>query len=283
MLPPLHLLPVDDARERPRRVLAPLNSLRQPPVGPRGERAGAARQGRQGRLRPFYDAQAQPTATQAEFEWLQHWVRLRRELLLTINNGKEADATVRLLSQILHHELLGPLAEQNDRSDAWVREALAVAAVRGTPDHVRAMLQYQGRVRPFFVREALLRAVEAGRADNVGVFFEDFAATSGAFADAGSDVPWRVNASTFALPVAAESGQPEALRVLLQKGADVHDGNERAMRAAVVNGHAKVVALLLEYGANRHGGPSVQDADPQRERSRAQIRAGEWGQESAWA
>ena len=47
----------------------------------------------------------------------------------------------------------------------------------------------------------------------------------------------------------AELGQLESVRLLLDRGADVHARNEAALRAARHEGHAAVVALLLERGA----------------------------------
>ena len=52
-----------------------------------------------------------------------------------------------------------------------------------------------------------------------------------------------------ALRLAALTGQLEMVKLLLDRGANIHAVNERALWNARRNGHAAVVALLLERGA----------------------------------
>jgi ankyrin repeat protein len=50
-----------------------------------------------------------------------------------------------------------------------------------------------------------------------------------------------------ALVVAAEDGQTDTVRALLDAGANVHVVDDLAMRWAVKNGHAETVAVLREW------------------------------------
>ena len=55
-----------------------------------------------------------------------------------------------------------------------------------------------------------------------------------------------------ALRSAAENGQLESVRLLLDRGADIHVQNDTALRWAAEHGHSKIVALLLDRGADIH-------------------------------
>jgi len=48
---------------------------------------------------------------------------------------------------------------------------------------------------------------------------------------------------------ASGQGHADLVALLLEHGADVHADNEYALRVASDNAHADVVALLLEHGA----------------------------------
>ena len=51
---------------------------------------------------------------------------------------------------------------------------------------------------------------------------------------------------------AAERGHADVVALLLDAGADVHADDDDALRWAASNGHAGVVALLLDAGADVH-------------------------------
>lgn len=53
-----------------------------------------------------------------------------------------------------------------------------------------------------------------------------------------------------ALRYSAEYGRLEMVRLLLEKGADIHARDDEALRYSAMNGHLEVVRLLLEKGAN---------------------------------
>ena len=54
------------------------------------------------------------------------------------------------------------------------------------------------------------------------------------------------------LSTASEKGNCEYVKLLLNDGADVHAGNDYAIRLSAKNGYYQVVKLLLENGANVH-------------------------------
>ena len=56
----------------------------------------------------------------------------------------------------------------------------------------------------------------------------------------------------YALRWASERGHTNVVKLLLEHGADVHADNNGALRCASAMGHIDVVRLLLEYGANVH-------------------------------
>jgi ankyrin repeat protein len=51
---------------------------------------------------------------------------------------------------------------------------------------------------------------------------------------------------------AAEKGHTETVALLLDRGANIHARNSKALQWAAVNGHTETVALLLERGADIH-------------------------------
>ena len=53
-----------------------------------------------------------------------------------------------------------------------------------------------------------------------------------------------------ALLHAARRAQFEAAQVLLNRGADVHVGDDGALTEAAIRGHAEVVRMLLDHGAH---------------------------------
>ena len=67
---------------------------------------------------------------------------------------------------------------------------------------------------------------------------------------------WRVASWTYvmdktiALRHAARRGASNAVRVLLEAGADVHGEQDAAVRKASANGHTDTVRVLLEAGAH---------------------------------
>jgi ankyrin repeat protein len=69
---------------------------------------------------------------------------------------------------------------------------------------------------------------------------------------------WRVASWTYvmdkniALRHAARRGASNAVRVLLEAGADVHGAEDAALQKASANGHADTVKVLLAAGANVH-------------------------------
>ncbi len=56
----------------------------------------------------------------------------------------------------------------------------------------------------------------------------------------------------YAVRLASEDGRVEVVRLLIAAGADVHRYGDYALRAASLNGHAEVVQMLLYAGANVH-------------------------------
>jgi len=67
--------------------------------------------------------------------------------------------------------------------------------------------------------------------------------------DKGADIHTDDN---YALRLAAERGYLEVVKLLLRSGADVHANNDYALRYAAYNGHLDVVKLLLRNGADVH-------------------------------
>ena len=55
------------------------------------------------------------------------------------------------------------------------------------------------------------------------------------------------------LVVAALKGNIEEVKRLVEEGADVHAGQEAALRYAAENGHLETVKWLVEAGADIHG------------------------------
>ena len=55
------------------------------------------------------------------------------------------------------------------------------------------------------------------------------------------------------LRIASEHGNTDTVRLLLEKGANIHADNDIALRYASMNGHTDTVILLLQKGANVHG------------------------------
>ena len=56
----------------------------------------------------------------------------------------------------------------------------------------------------------------------------------------------------YALKLAAINGYLELVKYLLEQGANLHAENDDALRSAAVSGHLEVVKYLLEQGANLH-------------------------------
>lgn len=52
--------------------------------------------------------------------------------------------------------------------------------------------------------------------------------------------------------ICACDGKLDYVKCLLNKGADVHKSDDRALRFASYNGHIDVVKVLLDHGANVH-------------------------------
>lgn len=57
-----------------------------------------------------------------------------------------------------------------------------------------------------------------------------------------------------ALVSACEEGHTELVKLLLEKGADIHAEDDDSLRRASKNGHFEIVKLLLENGVNIHAG-----------------------------
>lgn len=57
-----------------------------------------------------------------------------------------------------------------------------------------------------------------------------------------------------ALVSACEEGYTELVKLLLEKGADIHTEESNSLRRASKHGHIEIVKLLLENGANIHAG-----------------------------
>ena len=55
-----------------------------------------------------------------------------------------------------------------------------------------------------------------------------------------------------ALRWASGNGHKEIVELLLKNGANIHDYKDEALRLASYNGHKEIVELLLKYGANIH-------------------------------
>jgi ankyrin repeat protein len=90
---------------------------------------------------------------------------------------------------------------------------------------------------------------------------EGDAAKLGDYLDAGLTADLTNDKGDTLLILAAYRGHPEAVRVLLEHGADVTRVNDRgqtALAAAVFKQSAETVRLLLAAGADpRHGSPSA--------------------------
>ena len=56
----------------------------------------------------------------------------------------------------------------------------------------------------------------------------------------------------YALRWAAENGRLKVLKFLVERGANIHARNDYALRWVARNGHLKVVEFLVEKGANIH-------------------------------
>ena len=54
--------------------------------------------------------------------------------------------------------------------------------------------------------------------------------------------------------MAAKNGHTETVKLLLDRGADIHAWNDYALRLAAENGHTETVKLLLDRGADIHAG-----------------------------
>jgi ankyrin repeat protein len=50
----------------------------------------------------------------------------------------------------------------------------------------------------------------------------------------------------------AEAGYLDVVKYLVERGVDIHSGNEYALRWGSHNGHLSVVKYLVEQGANIH-------------------------------
>ena len=50
----------------------------------------------------------------------------------------------------------------------------------------------------------------------------------------------------------AKAGKTKTVKLLLEKGADIHAENDSALCYAAVNGHTETVKFLLEQGADIH-------------------------------
>lgn len=68
-----------------------------------------------------------------------------------------------------------------------------------------------------------------------------------ALLDAGADVH---AGDDMALRWAAESGCLEAVKILLDAGADVHAGKDQALCSAANRGNTKIIKMLLDAGAD---------------------------------
>jgi ankyrin repeat protein len=55
-----------------------------------------------------------------------------------------------------------------------------------------------------------------------------------------------------AFRLAVINGHTETVKVLLDRGADLHADEDGALRSAVIHGHTETAALLLDRGANIH-------------------------------
>lgn len=86
---------------------------------------------------------------------------------------------------------------------------------------------------------ALVVAADRGNTELLRVLVEDYGLAVDAWEGA-------------ALHHAAASGRMASVRFLLEKGCDVEARDNRALRWAVLRGHADIVSLLVAQGANRH-------------------------------
>ena len=72
----------------------------------------------------------------------------------------------------------------------------------------------------------------------------------------------------YPLRAAAREGHTEIVRILLDKGANIHAANDGALRLASQNNHSDTVSLLLERGANREVRQPPQPPQQQQEQNR---------------
>lgn len=165
------------------------------------------------------------------------------------------------MAEVGAQEMLAAVAAGDDAEiDRLLATNPALAATRG-PDGVSAILQarYHGhawaaeRLADALPEIDLFEAAALGRSDRVAELVE-----------ASRDAVWAEAADGFtALHLAAFFGQLEATAVLLGHGAspDAVAGNGsllRPLHSAATGGHAAIVGLLLERGADpnarQHGG-----------------------------
>lgn len=89
---------------------------------------------------------------------------------------------------------------------------------------------------------AFLRAVENGNPQILTFFI-----------DRGSDVNGLDAIGQSAIELAAYRGQPDIVKILLERGANVHKGRYYPLEEAARKGPQEAVKLLLDYGANVNG------------------------------
>lgn len=80
--------------------------------------------------------------------------------------------------------------------------------------------------------------------------------------DSGADPDLRNRRGVCALLLAANKGRPDAVRLLLNKGANVHFETQGVspLSAAAAHGHIEVVRMLLEKGARDRNGSAFEGA-----------------------
>ncbi|KAJ7812188.1 ankyrin repeat-containing domain protein, partial [Mycena olivaceomarginata] len=190
---------------------------------------------------------------------------------LLIENGADVhrrnDAALRAASKAGHTDVVRMLLSNGASINAASKEggtALLAASSNGRTDVVRLMLENGADVNTVDHSCEGLSALQAasgnGHIDAVHLLLENGADVNGADQDgvgaleasAGwiEDLSWDLDFLLEGLWAEAAARRLKLVRVLLEKGADVHQNNDGPLRAAFKARNTDVVRFLLENGAN---------------------------------